>query len=430
MGHRRIGRKRGWWMGLCVLVASTGLGGRAHAHLGSTKYLDVTETEAGARVIVALDADDAGLALGLGLAPSDDALRSRGALLEGWLAAGLSIERGGQTCDTRADEVASSLRDGRRFVEVPLDVSCAARDGALVLRDDTVFEDDPDHRAFVTIHGPRGARTAVLRASSRELRIEREETASAWATVATFVVEGAWHLVTGLDHVLFVLTLLLGGALPRLRRRTVALEGRSPITGGSAAGHPARPPPPVVLLEGAPLEHPAPSRFARRRARFARSAFREAAWLVTAFTVGHSISLCAAALGWVSLPSGPVELAIAASVVIAAAMSSAPRSAETRGLAAARPVVALAFGVLHGFGFASVLGDVGLPASDRVIALLSFNVGIELAQLALVAIALPILGACGSLLRARGRERAVALSGSLAIAAVALVWVVERAAAL
>jgi hypothetical protein len=153
--------------------------------------------------------------------------------------------------------------------------------------------------------------------------------------------------------------------------------------------------------------------------------------LVTAFTAGHSISLCASALGWISLPSGPVEIAIAGSVVIAAALNLAPRSVETwRGLTTVRPLVALGFGVLHGFGFASVLGDVGLPASERVIALLSFNAGIELAQIALVALALPILAACASLLHARGRERAVALSGSLAIAAIALVWVVERAAAL
>jgi hypothetical protein len=128
--------------------------------------------------------------------------------------------------------------------------------------------------------------------------------------------------------------------------------------------------------------------------------------------------LTLASLSLVSVPSRWVEWAIAASVVLAALNNLLPLF---RGK---RPVVAFAFGLIHGFGFASVLRDLGLPQGSLLASLLGFNVGVELGQLAIVAAFLP----AAWLLRKTWFYRQVLTVGSLAIALVACVWLVERVA--
>jgi hydrogenase/urease accessory protein HupE len=112
---------------------------------------------------------------------------------------------------------------------------------------------------------------------------------------------------------------------------------------------------------------------------------------VTAFTVAHSITLVAATLGWVSVPGPPVEATIALSIVFVAAEVVHGLRAR-KGLTAQAPwVVAFSFGLLHGFGFAGALAEVGLPQTAVPIALLMFNVGVELGQLMFVGSALALI---------------------------------------
>ena len=139
--------------------------------------------------------------------------------------------------------------------------------------------------------------------------------------------------------------------------------------------------------------------------------------MVTAFTVAHSITLSLATLGWISLPSRWVESAIAASVVLAALNNVWPVFHGRRW------IVAFGFGLIHGFGFASVLADLGLPQGALALALLGFNVGVELGQLAIVAAFLPL---AYLLRRSAFYQRAVMRAGSLLIAALAAAWLVER----
>jgi hydrogenase/urease accessory protein HupE len=114
---------------------------------------------------------------------------------------------------------------------------------------------------------------------------------------------------------------------------------------------------------------------------------------ITAFTVAHSITLGAAVLGLVSVPTAPVEALIALSILLLAAEVLTPKD-EDRGIVARWPwIVAFVFGLLHGFGFAGALSEVGLPATDIPLALLAFNVGVELGQLIFVAAALAIIAA-------------------------------------
>jgi len=145
---------------------------------------------------------------------------------------------------------------------------------------------------------------------------------------------------------------------------------------------------------------------------------------VTAFTVAHSVTLGAASLGWVHVPRPPVEAIIALSIVFVAA--EIVRGAQGRpGLTARRPwVVAFTFGLLHGFGFAGVLGEIGLPQSSIPLALLFFNVGVEVGQLMFVG-----AFALGALLLHRIHwPRWAELAPAYAIGGIGMFWVLERVA--
>lgn len=147
---------------------------------------------------------------------------------------------------------------------------------------------------------------------------------------------------------------------------------------------------------------------------------------VTAFTIAHSITLAAATLGFVHVPGPPVEACIALSIVFVAA-EIVKGARGRRGLTAQKPwLVAFAFGLLHGLGFASALSEVGLPQTAIPVALLFFNVGVEIGQLMFIAVALTVIAGL-RLVPVNGRAAAVAgLAAPYVIGSVAAFWVVER----
>ena len=191
-----------------------------------------------------------------------------------------------------------------------------------------------------------------------------------------FLEEGIRHILGGYDHVLFLICLLL----PAVMRRQ--------------GGH------------WQPVER-------------LGQAIWPVAGIVTAFTGAPSITLALAALKWVSLPSGFIEPAIAATIVLAAIDNVRPV------FPVRRVVVAFCFGLIHGFGFASVLAELNLPTADFAWALLQFNLGLEVGQLMIVVVATAVLFA----LRHWPRYRAVVIrGGSIVAMAIAAIWFVERVA--
>ncbi len=147
---------------------------------------------------------------------------------------------------------------------------------------------------------------------------------------------------------------------------------------------------------------------------------------VTAFTVAHSITLVAATLGWVRVPGAPVEAIIALSIVFVASEFLHSRQGRP-GLTERAPwVVAFSFGLLHGFGFAGALSEVGLPAQAIPVALATFNVGVELGQLAFVVVVLALRRLATAI--AGGAVRWVPVATAYGVGTVAAFWTIERIA--
>jgi hypothetical protein len=247
--------------------------------------------------------------------------------------------------------------------------------GPTLALDYRLFEGlDPQHRGLLNFVDD-GASESVVFAADAPHRIVGGASGGRLRQLATYVHEGVWHIWTGFDHMLFLLSLLLPAVLVR-----------SPGTWRPGASF--------------------------------RDAFVDVAKVVTAFTAAHSITLSLAALSVVALPSRWVESAIALSVVLAALNNVFPL------VASGRAIAAFGFGLLHGFGFAGALQDLGLPSGSLALSLAGFNVGVEAGQLAIVLLFLPLAYASRATWVYR---RLVLAGGSSAIAAVATVWLVERA---
>jgi hypothetical protein len=252
----------------------------------------------------------------------------------------------------------------------------------------TLFADlDPQHKGLFKINSDGSTQTAIFDPDSPRQTLSLAAP-DRMAQFGAYVKHGIWHIWIGYDHILFLLSLLLPAVLlPQAHQSTRSNVPQNPL-------------PPAAESRGL------------------RGAFIDVLKVVTAFTLAHSITLSLASLSLISLPSRWVESAIAASVILAAVNNLLPLF---RGK---RPVAAFVFGLIHGFGFASVLRDLGLPQGSLLASLLGFNVGVEIGQLAIVAAFLPVAW----LLRKTWLYRQVLTVGSLAIALVAAVWLVERIA--
>jgi hypothetical protein len=363
--------KRGWWLHLVLLAAP------AAAHdFQLTDVLAVFKTDGTWQVDVTCDLD----ALALGAGPGADSAELAAHLRS------LTPEERGERLDHLREYFERRVRvlfDGEPVTPsvsfpdhgtpiaeeapVPTVFGLTARLEGRVPEDAATFSFRAS-RAFPPVH-----LTVLHQGHAARRDLPEQGTASApyaldqpptadgrREVVGRYLVLGFWHIVPeGLDHVLFVLGLFLLSA--RLRS----------------------------LL-----------------------------WQVSAFTAAHTVTLALATYGVVTLPSRIVEPLIALSIAYVAV-----ENVFTEELKPWRVWVVFAFGLLHGLGFAGVLGELGLPRGELAAALLAFNAGVELGQLAVILLALLALGA----FRHRaGYRRRVVVPASLAIAAVGLYWAVER----
>ena len=378
-------------VGLALVLSLSALPAQAHKPSDSYLTLTVNGTSVSGQWDIALR--DLDFALGLDANGDGDItwgeVRARHADIAAFAQARLTVKAvdaatpDGSACTLQIGPQAIDGHTDGAYTVMPLQFTCASGKGALsgIKVDYRLFADiDPQHRGLLSLSTGSGkdatTRTAVLGPQAPQQSFVLAET-SRWRQFLDYAQEGVWHIWIGFDHILFLLSLLL---------------------------------PAVLIWQPKPVAKWLPA------ARF-KDAFFDVLRIVTAFTVAHSITLSLATLGYVTLPSRVVESAIAASVVLAALNNVFPMFQGRRW------AVAFAFGLIHGFGFASVLADLGLPQEALALALVGFNIGVECGQLAIVAVFLPLTFA---MRRTKFYSQGVRVVGSLLIAALAAVWLAER----
>jgi HupE / UreJ protein len=300
-------------------------------------------------------------------------LRRHEAEIAGLLLGKISLGSPDAPCRLDPGPIAVDIRGGEAFMSLPFSGICKETGGPLQVGYDLMFDVDPQHRALLDIRRDHEVYSGVMTPEAKVLQFG-SGTTNLRDTILAYIHQGAHHIWIGYDHILFLLSLLLPAVLTRTNNKWL----------------------PVDNLAGA---------------------FWGIAKVVTAFTLAHSVTLSVAAFGIIELPSRLTESAIAASVMVAAINNIYPVITQRLW------VVAFLFGLVHGFGFASVLTEFGLPPDRKLVALVSFNVGVELGQLAIVAVFLPVLFFAR---RTIAYTKVVMPVGSLLISGVALIWLVER----
>jgi HupE / UreJ protein len=301
-------------------------------------------------------------------------LRARHADVAAYAKTRLVVSSAGERCALEAAAHEVDRHTDGAYAVLRLAGQCAGEAPVIAVDYRLLFDVDPTHRGLVRYVAPDGGSKSLVLSADRAAVSLSAKTSTLDQAIA-YLVQGAHHIWEGFDHLLFLLSLLL----------------------------------PAVLVWKSGAWAPVGS---------FRSAFIDVVKIVTAFTIAHSITLTLAVIGFVALPSRLVESAIALSVMLAAANNLWPVVRHGRMFAA------FGFGLIHGFGFAGALGELGLPDDALALSLASFNIGVELGQLAVVAVFLPLAFA----LRATSAYRSVVLkAGSAAIVLIAMLWFVERA---
>jgi hypothetical protein len=273
---------------------------------------------------------------------------------------------------TPTDQKVASHPDGIYSVLV-FELAGVAKAHSLEVTYQLFFDAMPQHRGILNLHYQDEDRLAVFSPHRAVQSFDLGEVSMA-RVFRDFLAEGVWHILTGYDHILFLVALLLPSVLRRGPEGWTAVPAFRP-------------------------------------------AFYNVVKIVTAFTVAHSITLSLATLGVIQLPPRLVESTIAASVVLAAVNNIRPIFLSRAWM------VAFGFGLIHGFGFANVLLDLGLTRSALALTLFSFNLGVEAGQLAIVAIFLPV----AYLSRTSWYYHGLTLrTGSAGVALVAATWMVQR----
>ena len=287
------------------------------------------------------------------------------------LLAQLSVQRGGAACTVRVQDFALAVRSEQNFLSAAMQADCP-QPGLVTVGGGLFMSGDASQRVLLSAVRGREQMAGVL--SAAEPVWAEPARVSAWASFARFIGEGVWHVLIGYDHIAFVLLLLLPSVMRPVEGKWHGATGFGQVT-------------------------------------------RDVVTIITAFTIAHSITLALAVTGTVMLPIKPIEIAIAASIAVAGAVNLVPR------LAKLRLPLAFGFGFVHGFGFANALGELDADGTTLLPLLGGFNIGVELAQLGIVALVLPLIY---SMRATRWYGGAVLPLGSCALGMAGVVWMLQR----
>lgn len=363
---------------LALMLVLLLAGPLAHAHIASNGFLTLKVDGSGVSGAIELAMRDGELAVGLDRDGNGKVtwgeLKASQTALQNYVQGHLHLAAADRPCRLDFSPVEVNERVDGAYLWLPITAECGVALERLSIEYTVLDAEDPSHRGLLTLVSNGAAQTAVLGGNAATRQFELDHVSS-WSAFVEYLRAGIWHIWSGIDHLLFLLSLLLPAVLVRRQNRWDAVPMAGP-------------------------------------------AFVNIVKVVTAFTLAHSITLSLAAFDVIRLPSRLTESVIAASIIIAALNNVFPRVTEGRWR------IAFAFGLLHGFGFASVLTEMGLPRGARLISLVAFNLGVETGQLAVVLAIMPLAYFFRD---TNFYRRGIMPWGSSAIACLALFWFVQRA---
>lgn len=257
----------------------------------------------------------------------------------------------------------------RTYAEFSLQSPCPSTDSQLTVEANYLTIVDPQHQLFLSLNNDGKTTSTLLTRSNKKLIIAGD--IKLFDSIKAFVREGIWHIFTGYDHILFIMTLIFAS------------------------------------LFGIPVEQQ-------------KNSIKNLLLMISSFTIAHSVTLIASALDWIRIPSQWVESAIAATVIFAAL------NVRMRWVAEKLWALTFSFGLIHGMGFANALRELSIPEQNFISSLVSFNIGVEIGQLVLVGISLPLL-----FLLAKNsfkwQQQSIKFATAL-IACFGIIWFIERVA--
>jgi hypothetical protein len=365
------------WVVLALLLLPWSF---AHAHGQSTALLQITsdsrrDTPGRVQIDVALlDLQQViGLDRNADAAVSWGELQSQSESITRYVSERIELRSGPRICPLGAGDLLVDTHADGVYAVLVFTADCIAADRELGIDYRLLFDANASHRALAswTIDG-RVQASGVIGNGSRSL-VWSPTGQGFFEGFAEWVWQGVWHIWVGVDHLLFIATLLLP-AMAAAKRR----DGSNATLG---------------------------------------AALLDVARVVTAFTVSHSLTLVAGTLGWLHFEARWVESAIAATVLFGAVNLVVPLVRKRLW------ALALGFGLVHGLGFASVLAGLGLDRRTLLRDLLGFNLGVELGQLAVVALLVPLVY---SQRDQRWYRTVFTPVAAMTIGVVAVVWVYQR----
>lgn len=285
----------------------------------------------------------------------------------------LKISTDGKLCENALTDFEVYRRVHQSYIKLHIDLKCPTPKSETKVFYDLFFDVDKGQKAFFGIKEQNSSQPMMLSSHSREITIKLEQ-ASVMQSFINFLIEGVWHIWIGFDHILFLLMLLI---------------------------------PSVIYYQQREI----------KPQKSLKSTLIKVFQIVTAFTIAHSITLALSILDIVTINMQFVEIAIALSVLFTA-LNNLFVFMRTKIW-----ILAFGFGLIHGFGFANVLREMTLNSRELVRSLLGFNLGVEIGQLAIVIIVVPLL----FLTRQTKFYRYIILYGISAITTViASLWAYER----
>ena len=372
------------WLVVPFILVTLIWSGKATAHSSSNSYLTLSAPNNQLALRADIHLRDVDLIFDLDANRDGQVTwgetQTRSLELSAWLEQGLHLSESGGKCSLgRADLQVSQRADGTYLSAIWAPDCKRINDinsADFTLSYNLIFQQDSLHKGLLKVDLPNLQSSALLSPERPDAQISLTES-SALRVFSIYITEGVWHIWIGIDHIVFLISLLLLAPLQPSRKK---------ITEWPAA-QTARP----VLLD--------------------------VLLVVTAFTIAHSITLGLTVMEWLTPPSDLIEPAIALSVVL----GSLNNLLGVYSLKRWR--LAFVFGLIHGFGFANVLLDLGLPNSALLAALGGFNLGVEIGQLAIVLVSLPL---AWLLRRTLFYRWVVVAGGSFVIALLGVYWLLDR----